>query len=203
MNRLPPLRTYSSPSSVAVVRIAAEPLAGRELRQVALLLLLAPRQLQPQRPQLLRGDDQSARGAHLGDLLDRHEREQRGRAQASVLLVVEDPEDLVLPEELDDVPGELRRLVDLGRAGRDPLPRQLADQVTDLALLVAERVLRHRPESSPAKTTDSRSAAVLIASTRARATLRATPKRRRDEAHIHLDGSRNRRPDARGRCVRA
>src|SRR5712691_5021423 len=49
----------------------------------------------------------------------------------------------MIAEELDDVPRELRGFVDLSGARRDPLARQLADQVADLALLVGERVERH------------------------------------------------------------
>jgi hypothetical protein len=49
----------------------------------------------------------------------------------------------VLAEELDDVPGELVRGVDLGRARRDPLARDRAHEVTDLDLLVGEGLPRH------------------------------------------------------------
>ena len=44
-------------------------------------------------------------------------------------------------EELDDVPRKLVALVDLGRARRDPLARELAHEVADLALLVGERLV--------------------------------------------------------------
>ena len=94
-------------------------------------------------PELLDGDDQAARRTDLGDLLDRHERHQRGGAEAAVLLVVEDAEDPVLAEELDDVPRKLGRLVDLGRARRDALARELADQLADLLLLFGQRLGRH------------------------------------------------------------
>ena len=94
-------------------------------------------------PELLDGDDQAARRTDLGDLLDRHERHQRGGAEAAVLLVVEDAEDPVLAEELDDVPRKLGRLVDLGRARRDALARELADQLADLLLLLGQRLGRH------------------------------------------------------------
>ena len=154
MNRLPPFRTYSSPSRTALVRIAAlsepelrlgqrvrgEPFAARELRQEPLLLLLGAGELDPERAELLDGDDQPARRADLRQLLDRHERHQRARADAAVLLVVHDAEELVLAEDLDDVPRELGRLVDLGGARRDPLARDRAHELADLALLVGQRV---------------------------------------------------------------
>ena len=124
-------------------RVGGKPLAGSELGQVALLLLVRPGQLETERAQLLDGDDQAARRTDLGDLLDRHERHQGGGAEAAVLLVVEDAEDPVLAEELDDVPGELGRLVDLGRARRDALARELADQLADLLLLLGQRLGRH------------------------------------------------------------
>ena len=161
MKRLLPLRTYSSPSRRAVVSIAAEsepepasvsayaaqPLPGRELRQVALLLLLRPRQLEPERAELLHGEQQAARRADLRDLLDRDEREQRAGAGAAPLLVVEQAEQLVLAEELDDVPRELVRLVDLGRARRHALARERAHELADLPLLVGQDVPGHRPGS--------------------------------------------------------
>ena len=56
---------------------------------------------------------------------------------------IEEPEDVVLAEELDDVPRELVRLVDLGRTRRDPLARERADELADLALLVGELVPGH------------------------------------------------------------
>ena len=49
----------------------------------------------------------------------------------------------MLAEDLDDVPGELVRLVDLGRARRDPLPRERAHELADLALLLGEDVPGH------------------------------------------------------------
>ena len=52
--------------------------------------------------------------AKYADLLDRDQREQRPRTGAAVLLVVEEPEDPLVAEQLDDVPRELGRLVDLG-----------------------------------------------------------------------------------------
>jgi hypothetical protein len=103
-------------------------------------LLLAPHQLDPQRPQLLHGDDQTARRAHLRDLFDRHERHQRALADPAVLLVVHDPEQVVVAIQLDHVPRELRRLVDLRRARRNPLARQRAHELANLALLLAQGV---------------------------------------------------------------
>ena len=118
-------------------RVGREPLARREPRQPRALLLVRPAELEPERAELLHGEDQPARRADLRDLLDRDEREQRAGAGAAVLLVEEQPEDPVLAEELDDVPRELVRGVDLGRARRDPLARERAYQLADLALLVA------------------------------------------------------------------
>src|SRR4029079_1739800 len=55
-------------------------------------------------------------------------------------LVEHDPEQVVLTEQLDDVPWKLRALVDLRRARGDPLARNRAHEVADLALLVGQRV---------------------------------------------------------------
>ena len=157
MKRLPPSSTYSSPSCRAVVRIAAEsepepasvkrvgtqPLARRQPRQVALLLLARAGQLQTERAELLHGEDQAAGRAHLRDLLDRDQRHQRARAGSAPLLVEEQAEQLVLAEELDDVPRELVALVDLGRPRRDPLTRQGADELPELALFLGQHVPGH------------------------------------------------------------
>ena len=53
------------------------------------------------------------------------------------------PKMLVLAVELDDVPRELVRLVDLGRARRDALARERADELADLELLVGQRLPGH------------------------------------------------------------
>ena len=39
--------------------------------------------------------------------------------------------------------GKLVALVDLGRPRRDPLARELADEIADLALLLGQRLVRH------------------------------------------------------------
>ncbi len=49
----------------------------------------------------------------------------------------------MLAEELDDVPRELVRLVDLRGARRDPLARERADELADLELLVGQRLPGH------------------------------------------------------------
>ena len=170
MNRLPPFRTYSSPSRRAVVRIAArvgaapglgqrvrgEPLAARELRQEALLLLLGAGELDPERAELLHGDDQPARRADLRDLFDRHERHQCARADSAVLLVVHDPEQVVLAVQLDHVPRKLGARVDLGGARGDALVRERPHELANLALLVGQRIEdAHGANSSRAHPTGS------------------------------------------------
>ena len=124
-------------------RVRGEELARREPRQVPLLLLVGAGELQPERPELLHGEDHPARRADLRDLLDHGQREQRAGAEAAVGLVEEEPEEPVLAVELDDVPRELVRLVDLGRPRRDAVARELPDQLADLSLLVGQRVERH------------------------------------------------------------
>ena len=121
-------------------RVRRQPLAARELRQVLLLLLVGAGELEPERAELLHREDERRRRADLPDLLDRDEREKRAGAEPAVLLVEEEAEDVVLAEELDDVPRELVRLVDLGRARRDPLARELADEIAQLPLLVGQDV---------------------------------------------------------------
>src|SRR4029079_7037506 len=79
----------------------------------------------------------------LRDLLDRDEREQRSRPGAADLLGEEEAEDPLVAEELDDVPRELVRRVDLGRTGRDPLARHRSNELAQLALLLAQDVPGH------------------------------------------------------------
>ena len=67
-------------------------------------------------------------------------------AGAAVLLVVEEAEDPLVAVELDDVPRELVRRVDLRRARRDPLARERADELAELALLVAQDVPGQRAQ---------------------------------------------------------
>ena len=52
-------------------------------------------------------------------------------------------EDVVLAEKLHYIPGEFARLVDRGGPGRDALCRQLPDELPELMLLLAERLVRH------------------------------------------------------------
>ena len=157
MKRFEPSRTYSSPSRRAVVRIAAEsepepasvsayaastsPDASRGRKRA--FCSSVPGELEPERAELLHREDEPARRADLRDLLDRDEREERPGAGAAVLLVEEEPEDAVLAVELDDVPRELVRLVDLGRARRDAVARERADELADLELLVGQRLPGH------------------------------------------------------------
>ena len=131
MNRLEPSRTYASPSRRAVrthrgrvgaragfrQRVGTQPLAGGEAGQVPRLLLVVSGELEPERAELLDGEDERARRAHLRHLLDRDEREERPRTEPSVLLLEEGPEDVVLAKELDHVPRKLVAFVDLGARG--------------------------------------------------------------------------------------
>ena len=70
-------------------------------------------------------------------------------------------EEVVLAEDLDDVPRELGGLVDLGRARRDPLARERAHELADLALLVGQRVEGAHGRDSRSDVNRFRSAAPL------------------------------------------
>ena len=89
--------------------------------------------------------------------------------------------------ELDDVPGELGRLVDLRRPRRDPLPGERAHELPDLALLGRQRVVRHRVSLRARHDRPARP--------RPAADLRRDP-RERPRAH---DRPRRSRPSARSR----
>src|SRR5207248_9962094 len=86
---------------------------------------------------------EAARRTDLRDVFERDEREKGSGAEPAVLFVEEEAEEIVLPVELDDVPGKLVRLVDLGRPGRDALAGHRPDEVAKLALLVGEPVPGH------------------------------------------------------------
>src|SRR6266536_2532711 len=124
-------------------RVRRKPFAAREARQEALLLLLRPGQFDPERAQLLDREDEPRRRADLRELLDRDQNHQRAGATAAVLLVERQAEELLLTEELDEIPGELGLLVDLGCAWRHALAGKRAHEVSDLALLVAQGVVWH------------------------------------------------------------
>ena len=65
-------------------RVRAEPLAAREPREPALLLLLGAGELQAEGAEFLDGEDQAARRADLRDLLDRDEDEERAGTEPAV-----------------------------------------------------------------------------------------------------------------------
>ena len=144
----------SEPSCLAVVRMsaAAEPasgsreaerrrlLAGRAIGQEALLHLVRAEELDRERPELLDHQDERDRGRRLGELLDRHLEHQRAGAGAAVLLGERQAEDVLLGEDLADVPRVLVGLIDLGGAGRDLLLRDLADEVAEVLVLLRDRV---------------------------------------------------------------
>ncbi len=101
-------------------RVRGQPLAARKLRQEALLLLVRPGQLDPERAELLHGEDQAGRRADLRELLDRDEHHQRAGAGAAVLLLERQPEQVVLAASARPCPTGTRRL----RRSRPP-PRAL------------------------------------------------------------------------------
>ena len=132
---LVPVMTHSSPSCTAVVSIppGSEPASGSDsakagdhspvahLGRKRCLELVGAEQLHRQRAELLDHQDERARRARLGDLLDRDVEHQRAGAGAAVLDREGQAEDVVLGEQLADVPRVLGALVDLGRARRDAL----------------------------------------------------------------------------------
>ena len=106
-------------------------------------LLLRAGELEAERAELLDGEDEAARRTDLRDLLDRDEREERPGSRAAHVLVEEEPEDPLLAEELDDVPRELVRLVDLRRAWRDAVASDRPHKVAELELLGGQRLPGH------------------------------------------------------------
>ncbi len=157
MKRFDPSRTYSSPSRRAVVRIAAE--SEPDPASVSAYAASTSPEASEGRnrafcssvPASLSPSEPSSCAARISPLVAQtfetssiatSERSVAG-AGAPVRLVEEEAEDPVLAVELDDVPRELVRLVDLGRARGDPVARERADELADLELLVGQRLPGH------------------------------------------------------------
>src|SRR5205807_820699 len=120
-----------------------QPLALGESRQVTLLPLVAASELEAERAELLHGEDQRRGRADLRHLLDRDQREESAGAEPAVVLGEEEAKDVVLAEELDDVPREVVGRVDLGGARRNSLTGELPDEIAQLSLLVGQDVPGH------------------------------------------------------------
>ena len=165
MKRLEPSSTYSSPSRRASLRIAARVGARAGLGQrvggerLAATRAAAGSAASARRlPASLNASAPSSCTARISPLVAQTFEISSIETNvisalapiAAVLLVGERREDAVLAEELDDVPRELGRLVDLGRARRDPLAGERAHEVADLALLGRQRIVRHTLQSSSA-----------------------------------------------------
>ena len=75
---------------------------------------------------------------HRTDFLDSDDQRERAAADAAIFRGEGNRQDVVLREELLDVPGELSGLIDFGRSGLDPLQAQIVDQLADFLLLLAE-----------------------------------------------------------------
>ena len=137
-------------------RVGREPLAAREPRQEALLLLLRARQLDARasRAPARRGSARTWRrpsrpprsrpAAAARPFRCRRAPRRRGARRCRAR------------GRARRRPTGTRRLVDLGGARRDPLAREVAHEVADLALLVGERVARHRAHSRSAPSLPAR-----------------------------------------------
>ena len=121
-------------------REGGRPLAGRAPRQQAVLELVGAEERDRQRAELLDHEDERARGARLGDLLDRDLEHDRAGARAAVLLVEGQGEDVLLGEELAHVPRVLAGGVDLGRARAHLVIDDLPDRVAEVLVLLREVV---------------------------------------------------------------
>ena len=113
-------------------------LARSEVREPAVLLLGRPGDLDRDRAQRLDGEDQARRGAVAAQLLDREAQRQQVGAQAAVLLLERDREDVVLGEEPAHVLGPLGRPVDRRGAGCDLLVGELPDRIAQQGLLLGQ-----------------------------------------------------------------
>ena len=117
MNRLDPLRTYSSPSRAARIRFEAtsraggglgqgeggQPLAARQSRKVSVLLLIGAGQEDRQRAELLDDRDQAGRRVGASDLLDEDRLRDRVEVRPAVTLLEARAEQVLLGQEVLEV----------------------------------------------------------------------------------------------------
>ena len=157
MKRFEPSRTYSSPSRRAVVRIAAESepdpasVSAYAASTSPEARLGRKRAFCSSDPASFSPSEPSSCTARMSPLVAQtFETSSIATSDRSVpvpvppyVLVEEEPEDAVLAVELDDVPRELVRLVDLRGARRDALARERPDELADLELLVGQRLPGH------------------------------------------------------------
>ena len=125
----------SEPAAGSVRAYAAShsPLANRG--RYAARCALGALEQHRQSAQPLYGEDQADGGVRPRQLLDGAQMGERAGAGAAVLLGKCEREHIGLSQQLDRVPRKLRRAVDLGRARRDPFPRQRADGVNQQVML--------------------------------------------------------------------
>ena len=128
----------SEPASASVMAKAMSVLAGREVRDPALLLLVGPGEEDRQGAEALHGEDEARRRADAADLLDREAGGQEVAAEPAEPLREVEREEVVRRQQLLDVPGELGRPVDLRRARGDLLVGELAHGVAQEPLLVGQ-----------------------------------------------------------------
>ena len=116
------------------------PFPGGAAGQQALLHLIGAEQADRQGAELLHHEHQRRGGARLRDLLDRDVEHQRAGAGSAVLLLEAQTEQIVLGEQLAQIPGVLRLRVDLSRAGGHALTHDLADRVAEIDVLLGQFV---------------------------------------------------------------
>ena len=124
-----------------------QPLAGGEAREVAVLLLLVAGQQDRQGAELLNGGDQAGGRVGARDLLDEDGLRDLVEGRPAVALREARAEQVLLREELLEVPGELLLLVDLGGTGCDPLRGELAHDGAQLVVIGGRQVRHSAPRA--------------------------------------------------------
>ena len=124
-----------------------QPFTGSQAWEVSVLLLLGAGKEDGQRAELLDDRDQAGRRVGACDLLDQDALRDRVERGAAVLLREARPEQVLLRQQVLEVPRELRGLVDRCGTRGDSLVGELAHHGTQLIVLGGRQVGHAAPRT--------------------------------------------------------
>ena len=131
--------------------VGAELRPARQVGKQPCLLLLGAGDHQRISTERLDGEDERARGAHLGHLLDGNVEGQRAAGKAAVLRGEGQREEIVFAEEIHHIPGEFAGAIDLRSAWRDAVASDIAHRLADHGLLFVETDVHSADATKPSE----------------------------------------------------